>query len=77
MTSNLIAIEVHNSGQGDTELSYFFGSVDPGKEKIGWPETPTPIEVFGSSPSVAANNDDVVVVAYTRGGELTYLVGTF
>jgi hypothetical protein len=77
LTSNLIAIEVHNEGQGDTALSYFFGSVDAGKERIGWPDKPTAMDVFGSSPSVAANNDDVVVVAYTRGGQLTYLVGTF
>jgi hypothetical protein len=33
--------------------------------------------VFGSAPSVAVNNGGVVAVAYTAGGVLTYLVGTF
>lgn len=77
LTSNLIAVEVHDGGGGDTALSYFFGTVNPDKKKITWPDTPTAMNVFGSTPSVAANNDDVVVVAYTRGGQLTYLVGTF
>ena len=76
ITSSQIAIEVHDLGEGDSQLSYFFGRVD-GKE-IGWPETPTPIQnVFGSAPSVAANNDGVALVAYTRGRVLNYLVGTF
>jgi hypothetical protein len=77
LTSNLIAVEVHDGGGGDTALSYFFGTVNPDKKKITWPDTPTAMNVFGSTPSVAADNDDVVVVAYTRGGQLTYLVGTF
>jgi len=77
LTNNLIAIEVHDLGNGDSPLAYFFGTVDAKDQKIGWPKSPTPIDVFGSAPSVAVNNGGVVTVAYTAGGVLTYLVGTF
>ncbi len=76
LTSRQIAIEVHDLGEADSQLSYFFGSVNG--NRIGWPVTPTPIrDVFGSAPVVAANNNGVTVVTYTRRGVLNYLVGTF
>jgi len=76
LTSSQIAIEVHDVGEGDSQLSYFFGKVNG--DRIGWPETPTAIsKVFGSAPVVAANDNGVVVVTYTRSNVLNYLVGTF
>jgi hypothetical protein len=76
LTDNQIAIGFQDEGEGDSQLSYFFGRVD-GK-KIGWPETPTVLPgEFGTAPNVAANNKGIVVLTYTRNRALQYLVGTF
>lgn len=75
LTNSQIAIGFQDVGEGDSQLSYFLGRVDG--DKIGWPKAPTFIEQFGLAPSVAANNQGVAVVTYTRGGTLTYLAGTF
>jgi len=76
LTNNQIAIGFQDQGEGDSQLSYFFGRVSG--NKIGWPETPTPIDkVFGTAPNVAVNNGGVAVVTFTRNRVLQYLVGTF
>ncbi len=79
LTNSLIAIEVHNIS-GDhtaTELSYFFGTVNPATKRIDWPEKPTSIGQAGGPPSIAVNDSGLVVLAYTRNGELIYQAGRF